>query len=394
MALLALLLLAGLLRGGGTVSAQKAEDTATVVVVGVAPVQAGNAAAAREAALANGMLEAVALAAVEILTPEGFAENFKKLGEILFEPPDAYIQDFKVLSEAATAKQYRVLVQATVRGGRISEQVSALAPVGAKPAAAGGILLLIAEQDPGQPEARYWWGSEGLTAELAADAAAGRALRDKHLAVLDSRIARRQETVDWASFDRPELTVQEAAALGRSLKAELVVVGRVSVVAENGTAAAGTHSFRGAFEARVVRAENAQEVGRVIRSSVAGDSDAAEAVRQALAGAGTVGGEALATEISISRQRREGGTSQVRVTVEGTGNLAHFVRFRKTLAGLAGVEGIHVKEMKPTATTLLVTFKGGAAQLAERLRQQPYDGFGVVVTEAGEGSLMVALVAD
>ncbi len=374
-------------------AAQNSGDSVTVVVVGVAPVQSGNTAAAREAALSNGMLEAVALAAVEILSPEGFAANFKKIGELLLEHPDAFIQEFKVLSEAAGAKQYRVLVQATVLGGAISDRASAAAPVGAKPAAAGGILLLIAEQEPGQPSARYWWGSEGHSGEFLAEAAAGRALRDKNLAVLDSRIARRQETVEWASFDRADLTVQEAAALGKSLNAELVVVGKVSVEAEKGAAAAGVHSFRGAFDARVVRAETAQEIGRVVRSSAAGGSDAAQAVRQALTGAGTVGGEALATEISISRQRREGGSSQVRVVVEGTGNLAHFVRFRKTLAGLAGVEGIRVKDMKPTATTLLVTFKGGAPELASILRRQSYDGFGVVVTETGEGSLKVALVA-
>jgi hypothetical protein len=392
----ALLLLAVLFSGGTTAWAQNAEETPAVqvvVVVGVAPVQAGQAAAAREAALANGMVAAVALAAVEILTPEEFAENFKKLGESLLEHPENFIQDFKVLSEAASAKQHRVLVQATVASAKLREQVAAFARAETKPAAAGGTLLLIAEQEPGQPAARYWWGSQDPFAELVADAAAARVLRERNFAVLDSRIARRQETVDWTVFDRPELSPADAAALGRGLKAELVVVGRVSATAEKEAPAAGTRSFRGAFEGRVIRVETAREIGRVSRFTVAGDPDAAQAVRLALAGAAAVGAEALATEVASARQQRENGSSQVRVTVEGTGNLAHFVRFRKSLAGLAGVGGIQVREMKPTATTLVVTFKGAAPELASALRQQSFDGFGVVVSETGDGSLKVILVA-
>jgi hypothetical protein len=205
----------------GTVAAQRTEDTRTLVVVGAAAVQGNNIAAAREAAIANGLMQAVCLVTADIESPEGFAENFKKLSELLLEHPDAYIQDFKVLSEATVAKNHRVLVQATVAGNKIRE-------------ALGGVGLL--------------------------------------------------------------------------------------------------------------------------------------------------------------RENAATGFTRVTLTVEGTGSLSNFVKFRKSLGGMAGVDGIQVQEMRPNETTLLVGYKGSVQELAAALMLQTYDSFAVTIVESGETSLRVALV--
>jgi hypothetical protein len=204
----------------GTAAAQRTEDTRTLVVVGAAAVQGSNIAAARDAAITNGLMQAVSLATVEIASPEGFAENFKKLSELLLDRPDEYIQDFKVLSEATFAKNHRVLIQATVAGTTI---------------------------------------------------------------------------------------------------------------------------------------------------------------REALAGAG------------LLREKAATGSARVALTVEGTGSLGNFVKFRKSLGSMAGIEGIQVQEMRPNETTLLVGYKGSAQDLASALLLQPYDSFTVTIVEAGDNRLRVAL---
>ena len=206
----------------GTAAAQRTEDTRTLVVVGAAAVQGSNITAARDAAIANGLMQAVSLATVEIASPEGFAENFKKLSELLLDRPDEYVQDFKVLSEATFAKNHRVLIQATVAGTKI---------------------------------------------------------------------------------------------------------------------------------------------------------------REVLAGAG------------LLREKAATGPARVALTVEGTGSLGNFVRFRRSLSSLAGIEGIQVQEMRPNETTLLVGYKGSPQDLAAALMLQPYEAFTVTIVEAGDNSLRVALVA-
>jgi hypothetical protein len=216
----AILVAAALILCGTAAAAQRTEETRTLVVVGAAAVHGSNITAARDAAIANGLMQAVSLATVEIASPEGFAENFKKLSELLLDRPDEYIQDFKVLSEATFAKNHRVLIQATVAGTKI---------------------------------------------------------------------------------------------------------------------------------------------------------------REALAGAG------------LLREKAATGSARVALTVEGTGSLGNFVKFRKSLGSMAGIEGIQVQEMRPNETTLLVGYKGSAQDLASALLLQPYDSFTVTIVEAGDNRLRVAL---
>jgi len=205
---------------GGNAEAQKGEDSRTLVVFGSAAVQGSNVTAARDAAIAGGLMQAVALTAMEILSPEGFAENFKKLNEQLLDRPDAYIQDYRVLSETVIAKQHRVVVQATVNAKLIADR---------------------------------------------------------------------------------------------------------------------------------------------------------------LAGAGIAGGK---TNVAAS---------QLALTVEGSGNLANFVKFRKALGSISGVEGIQVRDMNPNETTLLVGYKGDSKDLGAALTQQSFDTFTLAVAEAGEGVLRVVI---
>jgi hypothetical protein len=205
----------------GSFGAQRSEDTLSLVVVGAAPVVGGKVTAARQSAIANGLMEAVALAAIEILPAGVFVENFKVLSEKLLERAEDYIQDFKVLSEAASDKHHRVVLQATVVKKKVNDLLS------------------------------------------------------------------------------------EAALL---------------------------------------------PAGAVV------------------------------------------GSSQLTLSVEGSGNLAHFVKFRKALGGLSGVESIRIREMMPNETALLVAYKGSSSELAAALAQQAYDTFEVKVIETSDQSLRVAIV--
>ena len=102
-------------------------------------------------------------------------------------------------------------------------------------------------------------------------------------------------------------------------------------------------------------------------------------IREALAGAG------------LLREKAATGSARVALTVEGTGSLGNFVKFRKSLGSMAGIEGIQVQEMRPNETTLLVGYKGTAKDLGTALTQQPFDTFTLAVAEAGEGGLRVVI---
>jgi len=82
----------------------------------------------------------------------------------------------------------------------------------------------------------------------------------------------------------------------------------------------------------------------------------------------------------------------VELSIQGTGNLATYVKFRKALNTISGVEGIQVKEIKPNEATLLVEYKGKAKDLAAALMLQNFKSFGVHISEVTHNSLRIELV--
>jgi hypothetical protein len=103
--------------------AQESATTKTFVVVGTAAMQGGNVSAAREKAISDSLVTAVALMTEELLAVESLVDNFPQLNELLFDQTSTFIQGYKVLTEAGQDKSYRVIVQATVSGKKNIKKV-------------------------------------------------------------------------------------------------------------------------------------------------------------------------------------------------------------------------------------------------------------------------------
>ena len=80
------------------------------------------------------------------------------------------------------------------------------------------------------------------------------------------------------------------------------------------------------------------------------------------------------------------------ITVEGTKNLVNFVKFRRTLTSLEGVEKVQIKEMGTNTAALLVDFKGTGRKLADALKKKSFGSFGIQMIEVTATDLKLALV--
>ena len=104
--------------------AQESTTTKTYVVVGTAKLHGDNVAAAREKAIADSLVTAVALMTQELLKVDSLVDNFSQLNELLFDQTSTFIQGYKVLTEAGQDQSYRVIVQAIVSGKKISKKLT------------------------------------------------------------------------------------------------------------------------------------------------------------------------------------------------------------------------------------------------------------------------------
>jgi hypothetical protein len=193
---------------------------------------------------------------------------------------------------------------------------------------------------------------------------------------------------------KAELSDEEAIKLGARLQADVVILG--TAVASPTTSVMGDDlkSFKVVLNARVLGTETGDELINISRTSVTANVDETAGGREALKMAGTLAGDDLSIQLATAWRKLAEKPSQMEIIVEGTGNLANFVKFRRALTGISGVEGIRVKEIKPNETTLVVDYKGKAEQLASALMLQNFENFGVNIYEINRQSLKVALVSN
>ena len=373
-------------------NAQQQVQNKTFVVIGTSKVPGDNIQVARDRAISESLVTAVALMTEEILQVDSLVENFLQVNELIYENTDAFVQNYKVLTETRSGKSYRVIVKATVSGEKIAKQLSRAGVLRVK-VTLPAILFFISEQKLQEDSPRYWWGKEMGGFEATTTTTMANILRAHGFAVVDHRGIEIGKMDDWNSSDKPELTDEEALKLGTLLQADVVIVG--TSIASPTTSVMGDElkSFKGNLNARVLRTETGEALANISRTAVTANVDERAGGREALAMTGTLAGDQLAPQLSAAWRELVEKPSQVEVTVEGTGNLANFVKFRRALTSISGVGGIRVKEIKPNETTLIVEYQGKAEDLASALMLQDFKNFGINIYEITQQNLKIAIIS-
>jgi len=390
-----IILLASLTAGGLlTTDAAVAQETAkskTFVVIGSAAVYGDNVSVAKEKAINDGLATAVALMTEELLQVESFVEHFPKLHELLFDQTSVFVRGYKVLTEAARNKSYHVVVQATVSRSKISKYLTEAGILRIQ-TALPSVLFLIAEQKLGEPYPGFWWGMEGAYFESLSEAIMVERFKEAGFTIIDHKRARSGHQINWDAFNKPDLSDQEAAELGALLKADVIIKGQSMVKPSTNIMGSAMRSFNGTLTAHVIQTISAQPLLNLTRAAVAVNEDDISGSRAALEDVGGLAGQALAEELTLAWQKQAGKPSVVSMVIRGTGNLASYVKFRKSMNTISGVEGIRVKGIKPNEATLLVEYKGKTKDLAAALMQQNFDSFGINIFEVTMDMVRVELI--
>jgi len=374
------------------VAAEQQAQNKTFVVIGTSQVHGDNIQVARDQAISASLVMAVALMTEEILQEDSLVENFPQVNQIVYENSNAFVQDYKVLTETQFAKSYRVIVKATVAANKIAKQLSQAGILRAK-VSLPAVLFFISEQNLNEDSPRYWWGKQMSAFESIAEATISDILKARGFPVVEHSRVEIPKLVNWDSNEKPEISTEEAINLGLRLQAEVVVVGASiasptpSVMGEN------LKSFKATLKARAFRTETGEEIASLSRISVTANADEGVGGREALTMAGTLAGDELATQLARAWRELAERPSELEILVEGTGNLANFVKFRRALTGISGVEGMRVKEIKPNETTLIIEYKGKAEELASALMLQNFGNFGINIYEITQQRLKIALIS-
>ena len=376
----------------GAYAQQRVQDK-TFVVIGSSTLKGTTMQAARDRAISESLVTAVALMTEEVLKLDSLVENFPQVNSIIFGNTDAFVQEYKVLTETESDMFYRVVVKATVAGKKIAKQLSKAGILRAK-IDLPSVLFFISEQNLQDDSPQYWWGKQAGGFESISETTIADILKAKGFPIVDHSGTGIGKLADLGPDIEAELTDEQARNLGARLQADVVILG--TAVASPTTSIMGEElkSFKVVLNARVLGTETGDELANISRTSVTANVDESAGGNEALKMAATLAGDDLAIQLDAEWRKLAEKPSRMEILVEGTGNLANFVKFRRALTGISGVDGVRVKEIKPNETTLLIDYKGKAEQLASALMLQNFGNFGINIYEIGKQNLKVALVSN
>jgi len=362
----------------------------TIVVIGTGDIYGGNSARAREQAIENGLVSAVEDVAVKLLPPETLARNFQTFNDLLNGETGKFVQGYRVLAELPLKNTYRVVVEADVLTSRLKILLSD-AGILLSEKFLPKVLVLISEQDLQDPSPAYWWRQKGNLKKTVSVDTLLKTLEDKGFSIIDHRRIPKNTTLDLA-HDTPYLDDRQAVNLGLNVQADVVIVG--TSVAEKTPNIMGQNirSFKGIVSARAIRTDTREEIAATMQRAVTTNTDETTGVRDALSNAGSLAGEALASQIVYAWQKNEQQYNLVEMIVEGTDNLVNFEKFRRIITQMSGVRNLQTKEMKADQVTITLEFQGDAKTLADALMLKTFESIGINIYEVSHNHLKIQLV--
>jgi len=371
------------------VQARKPAALKTVVVIGTGAIYKGNSAAARQAAITDGLNVALDAAVVDLLSAESLVGHFQIINQVVQGKTDDFIQGYKVLGEYRAGKHYRAVVEATISIKALTRKLAEMSiTVGGKELPK--VLFFISEQNPAGALAHYWWGGESQFRMSAAEKAMAAALKQKGFLVADPR--RNASGAKPGKIDFPVgIDTASAALLAADYKAKVVVLGTaVSRPAPN-TMGASRRSYAAVVNVRALNAADGAELAVVEKEAVAAGSDDVTGGRRAIEEASKLAAEAL-TEKIIALWGEDKALATIKIAVEGTRDLVNFVMFRRVIKKMPDVEKIKTLEMKPDQAVIEVDYQGTAEAFANGLMLNPFENFRLDIYEVSGELLRVALI--
>jgi len=372
------------------VQAENQIPTKTIVVIGTGNIQGENSARAREQAIANGLVSAVEDAAVELLPPESLARNFQTFNDLLNGQTGKFVQGYRVLAELPLKNTYRVVVEAKVFSSRLKIFLSD-AGILLSEKFLPKILVLISEQNIEDRSPAYWWGQKTNLKKAISVSTLLKTMENKGFPIIDYR-GIPKNTFNDHTYDTPDLNDHQAVNLGLKVRADVVIIGTSVAKKTPNIMGQNIRSFKGIVSARAIRTDTGQEIAATMQSAVTANTDDTAGVRDTLSDAGSLAGEALASQIVYAWQKDERQYNLVEIIVEGTDNLVNFEKFRRIITQMSGVKNLQTKEMKADEVTITLEFQGDGKTLADALMLKTFESIGINIYEVSHNHLKIQLV--
>jgi len=367
------------------VVAQEDDSVRVVEVVGSSAIRGDDMASAREQAILNALVSAVAIVTTEFQPFKQQVEQFELFNKLLYNQTGQFVQGYKVVTEYLSGNNYRAIVQATVMKDRIRETL-----VGAdllmQDHIMPKVLFFLAEKKMDDILPIYWWGEDLVFVVPLSEEAMAQTLKGAGMTVINHAGVVEPLNV------RLDIPLQDAIELGKHMAADIVIIGKSTAEKTTNVMDGNVKSFKGSVSAKAYRTETGKQIAFSARTAVFASEEDETGGREALFNAGMLVGQEMILQLTSAWESEFSQESLVEINIHGTSELANFIKFRKALGKIPGVTAIHIKVMKADESTISVDYEGTAQSLADELLLKTFESFGIDIYEVSPGRLGIELV--
>ena len=385
--------------GGGSSGAasrlgfgKEPSETRTIDLIGRGTIRRDDVAGARDEAIEDALQGVVEEAIGLLISPTSVVQDFQLLSDLVYDQTDAFIHDYKVLTESKSGLYYRVVVRATVSMSSIQDKLQSIGVL-VTHKGMPTIMFFLSEQNIGEPSPRYWWGQSPPSTHLSvAEKALSEYMREKGFVIVDRATLNEDIQLGSGSMG-PELSDDTAAELGKELGADLVIVGKAVARYSGNVSDKNVKSIEAGVSAHAIATESGMAIASSQGTGAAVHSDGTVGGTEALILSASVVARDLARQIVVTWHKEARQPVLVELIVKGIREYADFVRFRTHLRNdVRGVRNVYLRSIRAGEAMMDVDVMGNAKMLADELMLQRFENLAVNIFEVSEKGVKLELI--
>jgi hypothetical protein len=382
---------------------QGEENIKTAEAIGKGIITGGNSQQAREKAVLNALSAAVEKAVSEILSQEQRINNFEVLNSMLYNDPESFIKNYKVLAETSLESSFIVMLSAGISADKIDNRLIDMGIILAKKKPIKLVLFIYDKKDepvnePVNVQAEENTNDIDEQNELNQKKLPNRCL-NKSLASLPAKISLRQRDFividyinDGALYSNLSCSDEEILENATLMKADVAIIGEASVEQTANTMDGDIVSYIGKVHLKAINIATKEIIAETLKKSVAIDSPEEKGADAALLKASHKACGAIGLKINKKWNEKEAVLHKISIVVQGTDELSYFVMFRNALKEIPNLSNLQTEKIMQGSSELSVEFEGSPKSLATMLILKTFDSFAVNIFEISDDSLVIELV--
>ncbi|WP_300455312.1 hypothetical protein [Desulfobacula sp.] len=369
--------------------AAKGSDVLTGVTTGKRKVIDHNIQRAKQNAVSDALEIALQNAFAELVSRQVFASHLDFLYDQILSHTKDYIITYRVLGGLANNGDYIVGVESKVDLKRL-EKTLADARISNVHTDKPVILFFIAEKTPSDLLPKYWWGKNPIPYQSVAEK------------IIITRMLQERFVVVGNGADHPDPSfynitfasiydTASAKALGRELKADMIVFGKASA-----SEAINRMGKEKTFTADINLEGFFLETGEKVITSqlqavVKNDMDQ-EGNIQAIAKAASLSAQDLSEKIDAYWSRNLRTEQTFDIKLEGEQFLPRFIALKQQFKKMPEIETLQAKEMSSNSAVIEVVYKGKPSQFADAIMLKTFESFGLEISDVTETQVTIRFI--